>query len=154
MAKDEATELTVRLVAAQVDLEDERKRNKQLSMDLNKQSEKVQEVEADMANLRATQPQRDQQTIEAFCPSDEPWLKISDSFIAGFLYYKAAAMDESSQIFDLTVPSEIDLSPELENAVKELRPDALAILLYLREHAPYVLTRWESGVASPYRRAF
>ena len=60
MTKDEAADLTIRLAAAHAELEDERERNKQLSRNLNRQREKVQRVEADLANLRATLPQRDQ----------------------------------------------------------------------------------------------
>ena len=103
--------------------------------------------------MKGSPPLRDEEVIEEFCNSDQPWLKIMDSFVVGFLMCKAAALEDPNHLEDLTIPSEFDLTFEMDKAFKEMRFDAVAVLQYIRENAPELLAKWEGGVASPSRGA-
>lgn len=141
LSKDETAALADKLAVAQVELEDERRRNEEVSLELNKQGDKARKLEDALAQLKGSLPLRDEQVIEEFCNSEQPWLKITDSFVAGLLLCKFAALEDLGHLEDLT--------PELDKTVKERRSDAVAVFRYLKENTPRVLSKWESGVASP-----
>lgn len=141
LSKDETAALANKLAVAQVELEDERRRNEEVSLELNKQGDKARKLEDALAQLKGSLPLRDEQVIEEFCNSEQPWLKITDSFVAGLLLCKFAALEDLGHLEDLT--------PELDKTVKERRSDAVAVFRYLKENTPRVLSKWESGVASP-----
>ena len=129
-------------MVAYVELEDESKRNKELSVGLSRQGDKVQVLEESLAKLKGSLPLRDEQVIEELCNSEQPWLKITYSFITGFLLCKAAALEDPDHLEDLAIPLKFELTPELVKSVKERRSDAVVVLQYLRENAPEVLANW------------
>lgn len=63
-------------------------------------------------------------------------------------------MEDPSQLSDLEVPSEYDLSCEMDEVVRELRPNALAVLQFLREHIPHILAKWERSCIPTSKRTF
>ena len=58
-ARNEAAVLSTQLVAVQIEVEEERKRNKELSIGQNQQDNEVHGLETDLSHLKNSLPLRD-----------------------------------------------------------------------------------------------
>ena len=88
------------------------------------------------------------QAVERFCSMEGPFVKICDSFMAGFLRAQELALQQPDNIADLYLPKDMGVALELEAKILEKRGDAFAILQLIREEDPDLLAKWETCQAS------
>ena len=87
--------------------------------------------------------------MENFCGQERSLVKISDSYVAGFLKVQELALKHPNNILDIDIPVEMDMGPELEAKIAEKMGDVLAILQLIKKEDPDILAKWETGLSSP-----
>ena len=88
----------------------------------------VSELKRELKDLREAIPTIEAYVVENLCAQEGPFVKISDLYVADFYKAKELALDQPDNIMGIEVPSELEMTPELEAKVAKKRPDAFAIL--------------------------
>ena len=108
---------------------------------------RISELQKENQELKDSLPTLETQAVEKFCSMEGPFVKICDSFVAGFLRAQELALQQPDKVSSLELPKDMGVSPDLEAKILEKKGDAFAILQLIREEEPDLLARWETGQA-------